>query len=103
MKTNLASRSVQDGQPLSIYADSVLRHAVQVASGDRTEDHGAAITRNLQFYESTRQRVMDGKLPVHLADHAGEPLSEMLTAIAAEEPLGKREQRKRKRTNSSSR
>ena len=74
----------QKGMPLSCFIDSALRHVAQLAAGDRDEDHAFQAIFNLVGYEWTRQEIIEGRLPVALADHPGDPVSELLTAIDQE-------------------
>lgn len=63
-------RNWEKGQPLSRFADSMLRHAFQAAAGMKDEDHLAAVAWNALAMISTEARIRRGELPQELDDLA---------------------------------
>lgn len=63
-----AARNWEKGQPLSVYADSGLRHAFSYLQGMRDEDHLIAAAWNLLCLADTEERIKDGLLPAELDD-----------------------------------
>lgn len=61
-------RNWEKGIPLSVYADSMLRHAFQAAAGQEDEDHLAAVAWNALCMATTQQRIREGLLPAELDD-----------------------------------
>lgn len=61
-------RNWEKGQPLSIYMDSGLRHAMKHLRGDRDEDHLAAACWNFMCLMDTSERINAGLLPKELND-----------------------------------
>lgn len=57
----------QKGMPLRAFIDSAFRHLSQLARGDRSEDHAAAVRWNVAALEWTLDQVRRGFLPVSLA------------------------------------
>lgn len=58
-----ADRNWELGLPLNRFIDSAFRHLNQFLSGDRTEDHLAAIMWNVAGYIWTERKILDGELP----------------------------------------
>lgn len=63
-----ADRNWEKGLVLSRFMDSAERHLNDFKSGDRSEDHLAAILWNIYGYIHTEQMVEQGKLPAELRD-----------------------------------
>jgi len=61
-------RNWEKGQPLSSYLDSLLRHGQDYLSGDRSEDHLAAVCWNAFALIHTELLIQAGKLPESFAD-----------------------------------
>lgn len=61
-------RNWEKGQPLSRYADSMLRHAFQAAAGYDDEDHWAAVAWNALAVIDHQERIAIGELPAALSD-----------------------------------
>lgn len=61
-------RNWEMGIPLSVYADSMLRHAFQAANGHEDEDHLAAVAWNALCMLTTQVRIREGLLPAELDD-----------------------------------
>lgn len=61
-------RNWEKGQPLSVYLDSGLRHAIKVLEGLTDEDHAVAALWNLAAFIETRERISEGLLPADLDD-----------------------------------
>lgn len=64
-------RNWEKGMPLSRMADSMLRHAFQAVSGDRGEDHWAAVVFNALGVMAYQERIARGELPPALDDLPG--------------------------------
>lgn len=60
-------RNWERGQPLSVFKNSLTRHACQVGY-DFTEDHAAAVAWNAFGYITTCERIRAGLLPAELDD-----------------------------------
>jgi hypothetical protein len=60
-------RNWELGQPLSVFKNSMTRHACQVAY-DFSEDHAAAVAWNAFGYITTMERIRAGLLPASLDD-----------------------------------
>lgn len=58
----------QKGIPLSRYVDSIMRHTLQAAEGDATEDHYGAILWNAACWMHTKNEIKAGRLPAELDD-----------------------------------
>ena len=56
------------GQPLSVYADSMLRHGFQAAAGAEDEDHWAAVAWNALAAIDHLERIRLGTLSAELND-----------------------------------
>lgn len=56
-------RNWEKGQPLHVYLDSGIRHALKYASGHRDEPHLAMACWNFLCLIQTEQWIQDGKLP----------------------------------------
>lgn len=63
-----ADRNWELGQPLHQYLDSAERHLNGFKSGERSEDHLAAVLWNICGYMWTEQKIAEGKLPKDLYD-----------------------------------
>lgn len=61
-------RNWEQGQPLSRYLDSALRHTFVYLEGDRSEDHLAAAAWNIMTCIETQHRILSGRLPAELYD-----------------------------------
>lgn len=61
-------RNWEKGQPLSSYADSMLRHCQKYLAGDRSEDHLAAIPWNAFAIIFTEEMLRLGKFPPEFND-----------------------------------
>jgi len=61
-------RNWEKGQPLSSYVDSMLRHGQDYLSGDRSEDHLAAIAWNAFAIMFTEELIRLEKLPSEFND-----------------------------------
>lgn len=61
-------RNWENGQPLSRFMDSALRHAFAHLQGARDEDHLAAAAWNLLCLADTEERIKAGLLPAELND-----------------------------------
>jgi hypothetical protein len=61
-------RNWEKGQPLSVIANSMLRHAFQAAAGLEDEDHLAAVAWNAFALITIRERIAAGTLPAELDD-----------------------------------
>lgn len=61
-------RNWEKGIPLSRYFDSLMRHMLQWANGDRREDHLAAALFNVMGILFTEIAVLDGEIPPEIAD-----------------------------------
>ena len=61
-------RNWEKGQPLSSYIDSMLRHGQDYLSGDRSEDHLAAVAWNAFGAMHTEMMLREGKYPKEFAD-----------------------------------
>lgn len=64
-------RNWEKGQPLSVFADSGLRHAFKGVRGESDEDHIIAAIWNFMAYWWTQDKIRKGELPIELGD-AGE-------------------------------
>ena len=64
-------RNWEKGQPLSVFADSGLRHAFKGVRGESDEDHIIAAIWNFMAYWRTQDNIRKGELPIELGD-AGE-------------------------------
>jgi len=60
-------RNWELGQPLSVFKNSMTRHACQVGY-DFSEDHAAAVAWNAFGYITTMERIRSGFLPLSLDD-----------------------------------
>jgi cytochrome c peroxidase len=58
----------QKGMPLSVFLDSLLRHALKLANGWKDEDHAAAVCFNVFAFIWTAAKVKSGELPKSLDD-----------------------------------
>jgi hypothetical protein len=56
------------GIPLSRYQDSLTRHILAWAEGDKSEDHVGAVLWNAAAMDWTEQQIAAGKLPAALDD-----------------------------------
>lgn len=56
------------GIPLSRYQDAIVRHLMQWAEGDTSEDHLGAVLWNAACAAWTEQAIADGRLPAELMD-----------------------------------
>lgn len=56
------------GIPLSRFQDSAMRHLLQLAEGDTTEDHAGAVLWNIACWMWTAEAIAAGKLPNELDD-----------------------------------
>lgn len=56
------------GIPLSRYQDSLMRHLLQWAEGDTTEDHAGAVLWNMACAAWTEEQIERGELPAELND-----------------------------------
>lgn len=63
-----ASRNWEKGLALSRFLDSAERHLNEFKSGERSEDHLAAILWNVYGYIHTEQMIQEDKLPKELWD-----------------------------------
>jgi hypothetical protein len=63
-----ADRNWEKGLPLGRYADSAKRHLDQFLSGDRAEDHLAAVLWNTCGLMWTEEQIQAERLPVELND-----------------------------------
>jgi len=61
-------RNWEQGQPLSRYLDSAIRHAFEFLAGMRDEDHASACIWNMMSLIETEKRIIDGTLPKELND-----------------------------------
>ena len=61
-------RNWEQGQPLSRYLDSAMRHLVKYLGGGRSEDHIIACAWNCFAFVQTQKWIADGKLPQELDD-----------------------------------
>lgn len=61
-------RNWEKGQPLSVFANSMLRHAFQAAAGMEDEDHLAAVAWNALGLLTIQDRIRRGLLPAELDD-----------------------------------
>jgi hypothetical protein len=61
-------RNWEKGMPLSWFLDSAIRHLFDYLSGDRSEDHLAAVAWNALGYIHIEQLIRDSKLPKELDD-----------------------------------
>jgi hypothetical protein len=61
-------RNWENGQPLSRYLSSGLRHAFQALQGETDENHAVAAAWNLMCFLETRARIRAGILPSELDD-----------------------------------
>ena len=61
-------RNWQKGQPIHVYADSMLRHAQKVLARFEDEDHLAAVMWNAAAIIYTREAIRNGDLPESLED-----------------------------------
>jgi hypothetical protein len=61
-------RNWEKGMPLSWFLDSAIRHLFDYLSGDRSEDHLAAVAWNALGYIHSEQLIRDSKLPKELDD-----------------------------------
>lgn len=61
-------RNWEQGIPLSRFYASMFRHMMQWAEGDVSEDHLAAVLFNAAGIIHTEQKILDGELPISLAD-----------------------------------
>lgn len=61
-------RNWEQGQPLSRYLDSGMRHLFAVLNGEVDEDHAAAVVWNLMGYMETKHRIEADLLPESLND-----------------------------------
>lgn len=61
-------RNWEKGQPVSSYIDSMLRHGQDYLSGDRSEDHLAAVVWNAFAAMFTEEMIRHGKLPKKFDD-----------------------------------
>jgi hypothetical protein len=61
-------RNWEKGQKLGRYLDSALRHLNDYRSGERTEDHLAAVAWNAFSFIHTEQLIREGRLPKELDD-----------------------------------
>lgn len=61
-------RNWEKGMPLSWFIDSGLRHYFAYLSGDRSEDHMAAVAWNALGYMHIEEMIRRGKLPKELDD-----------------------------------
>lgn len=61
-------RNWERGQPLSVYLDSMIRHAFKFLGGSKDEDHLAAVAWNALAYIETEHRIRHGILPEELDD-----------------------------------
>ena len=66
--TKYGDRNWERGQPLSVYADSGLRHLLQALAGRADEDHFIAAAWNLLCLVDTQERIAAGLLPRELDD-----------------------------------
>lgn len=58
----------EKGQPLSVYMDSMIRHAYNVLEGKKDEDHAAAMMWNAMAFIHTQEAIERGVLPRELND-----------------------------------
>ncbi len=77
----VSSIQVVRGIPLSRLIDQATYHLCQLVAGNRDEDHASRLVWNVRAFERTRQDIADGKLPAELADHAGDAISALRTAV----------------------
>jgi len=56
------------GEPLSVWADKVIRHTFRALAGDAAEDHLAAAAVDLLVLLELRERIRRGELPPALDD-----------------------------------
>lgn len=61
-------RNWEKGQPLSVFADSGLRHAFKGVRGESDEDHIIAAIWNFMAYWWTQDKIRKGELPIELGD-----------------------------------
>ena len=61
-------RNWEKGFPISRCIDSALRHLTQYMSGDRTEDHLAAVAWQMFGAMHFEEEVAAGRLPIELLD-----------------------------------
>jgi len=61
-------RNWEKSQPLSSYIDSMLRHGQDYLSGDRSEDHLAAVAWNAFSAMYTELMLREGKYPKEFGD-----------------------------------
>jgi diadenosine tetraphosphatase ApaH/serine/threonine PP2A family protein phosphatase len=61
-------RNWQQGQPLTRYLDSALRHTFRLLDGQADEDHAAAAAWNLLAFIWTQHEIEAGRLPASLDD-----------------------------------
>ncbi len=61
-------RNWEKGQPISQYIGSALRHTFKWLGGWRDEDHLVAACWNLLCAVTTRERILQGRLPADLDD-----------------------------------
>lgn len=61
-------RNWEQGQPMSRYFDSAIRHMYKYMEGSRDEDHLAAATWNVMAMIHTEEEVKKGLLPLELND-----------------------------------
>ena len=61
-------RNWEKGVPLHSFFDSCIRHAFQAWMGLDDEDHVSAVAWNIQGFKWTLVRIIDGRLPMKLAD-----------------------------------
>lgn len=62
------ARNWMKGIPLSRYQDAILRHTLQAAEGDASEDHLGAVLWNAAAWAWTEEQIQAGKLPAELDD-----------------------------------
>ena len=63
-------RNWEQGQPLSRYLDSAMRHTCAILHGMTDEDHAAAVMWNMAAYIHTQELIRAGALPADLDDMA---------------------------------
>jgi hypothetical protein len=66
--TKYGDRNWEKGQPLSVYMDSMIRHAYNVLEGKKDEDHAAAMMWNAMAFIHTQEAIERGILPRELND-----------------------------------